>query len=84
MHQRLRSKGTDGYLAPELLGFPNLPRPKQISGFKAADMWALGEIVYQMLTGKATFQSQWELMEYCREERKFPSALLLVICWTRR
>jgi WD40 repeat protein len=66
-------KGTDGFKAPELLGLPNFPRPKEISGFQAADMWALGEMAYRMLTGKATFQSQWELMEYCREERKFPS-----------
>jgi WD40 repeat protein len=66
-------KGTDGYKAPELLGFPNLPRPKEIAGFQAADMWALGEISFQMLTGEATFASQWDLIEYYREERKFPS-----------
>jgi WD40 repeat protein len=69
-------KGTDGFKAPELLGFPGLPRPKEISDFQAADMWALGEIAFQMLTGKPTFESQWELMAYSRKERKFPLDLL--------
>ncbi|RDL30227.1 uncharacterized protein BP5553_10505 [Venustampulla echinocandica] len=66
-------KGTNGFMAPELLGVPNLTRPKHISGFKAADMWALGEIAFRMLTGEVTFQSQWELMEYCQGKRTFPS-----------
>jgi WD40 repeat protein len=63
-------KGTYGYMAPELLGFGDRT-PKDISGFKAADMWALGEIIFEMLSGKSTF-SPWELMGYCRGERTFP------------
>jgi serine/threonine protein kinase len=66
-------KGTDGFMAPELLGFPNLTRPKHIFDFKAVDMWALGEIAFRMLTGEATFQSPWELVEYCQGQRPLPS-----------
>ncbi|KAF1814101.1 kinase-like protein [Eremomyces bilateralis CBS 781.70] len=66
-------QGTKGYMAPELLGFPDLTKPKHISDFKAADMWALGEIAFRMLTGNATFKSEWELMEYYQQKRPFPS-----------
>lgn len=64
-------RGTDGFTAPELLGYPNHPRPRDISGLKAADMWALGETAFRMLTGKSTF-SAWGLMEYCKGVRAFP------------
>jgi serine/threonine protein kinase len=58
-------------MAPELLGFGNR-KFKDVSEFQAADMWALGEIAFRMLTGKPT-SSQWELMEYCKGDRAFPS-----------
>src|SRR4051812_4683094 len=66
-------KGTNGFMAPELLGFPNLAKPKDISSFKATDIWALGEIVFRMLTGGATFLSPFELMAYCQGQQAFPS-----------
>jgi serine/threonine protein kinase len=61
-------KGTDGFMAPELL---NKSKLKQISDFQAADMWALGEITFRLLTGEATFESPWKLIEYCKEELPF-------------
>ncbi|KAF1811524.1 WD40 repeat-like protein [Eremomyces bilateralis CBS 781.70] len=66
-------KGTVGFIAPELLGFPSLPRPKETSGFRAADLWALGEIAFIMLTSEATFPSQWHLGRYCQGQQRFPS-----------
>jgi serine/threonine protein kinase len=66
-------KGTYGFMAPELLGFPNLARPSDISGSKATDMWALGEIVFRMLTSEAAFLQPFEFMSYCQRERTFPA-----------
>ena len=66
-------KSTEGFMAPELLGFPNLTKPKNISSSKATDMWALGEIVFRMLAGEATFLSMYELMAYCQGQQAFPS-----------
>jgi WD40 repeat protein len=66
-------KGTATFMAPELLGYLDQVRPKSIADFKAADMWALGEIVFQMLTGETTFRSPVELMTYCNAQREFPS-----------
>lgn len=66
-------KGTASFMAPELLGFLDQIRPKSIADFKAADMWALGEIIFQMLTGETTFRNPMELMTYCIGQRKFPS-----------
>jgi serine/threonine protein kinase len=63
-------------MAPELRGYLNQFRPKSIADFKAADMWALGEIIFQMLTSETTFQNPIELMKYCVEQVKFPSARL--------
>jgi serine/threonine protein kinase len=69
-------KGTNGFLAPELQGIVANVKPKQISEFKAADMWALGEIIFRMLASKATFETIYELFEYCQGKRGFPMAQL--------
>ncbi|KAF7512426.1 hypothetical protein GJ744_001361 [Endocarpon pusillum] len=65
-------KGTTTFMAPELLGYLDRLRPKSIADFKAADIWALGEIIFQMLTGETTFQNPMELMTYCIGQREFP------------
>jgi serine/threonine protein kinase len=59
-------------MAPELEGYLESVKPKTIDDFKAADMWALGEIVFQMLTGEATFGRPIELMKYCVGQQAFP------------
>lgn len=44
-------------MAPELLGF-NVPYPRPLSSLdraKAADMWAVDETIFRMLTAEATF-----------------------------
>jgi serine/threonine protein kinase len=69
-------RGTIEFMAPELMGFLDTAKPKHISDFKASDMWALGEIAFQMLTGEPTFQTPRQLMEYCLGTRVFPLSRL--------
>jgi serine/threonine protein kinase len=66
-------KGTTAFMAPELLGFLDRTRHNFTLDPKAADMWALGEIIFRMLTGEAAFQTPGELMTYCMGLRDFPS-----------
>ncbi|KAI9662222.1 MAG: hypothetical protein M1821_008388 [Bathelium mastoideum] len=44
-------KGTPGFMAPELRGFGQQYRGDGSVDFQAADMWALGEVTFRMLTG---------------------------------
>lgn len=52
--------GTNGYLAPELLGL--LPRGTR-EFTNAIDMWSLGCLVYQLLTGQTPFLESEEATE---------------------
>jgi serine/threonine protein kinase len=72
-------QGTPVFMAPELLDLLENQRPKTLRDFQATDMWALGEISSQMLTGKATFQGR-QLYEYCVGSRAFPSDQLQPSC----
>lgn len=65
--------GTTAFMAPELLGYLDRFRPKSIASFKAADMWALGDIIFQMLTRETTFRNPPDLMAYCNGQRQFQS-----------
>lgn len=69
-------KGTLAYMAPELLGFGQMgieitPRIEH-----AADMWAMGEITFQMLTKEPTFKNPGALLAYVQNSSNFPSNLL--------
>jgi serine/threonine protein kinase len=44
-------KDTPGYIAPELYGFTEKGSPYEV------DIWAVGEIVFQMLTKQQTFKN---------------------------
>ncbi|PVH91449.1 kinase-like protein, partial [Periconia macrospinosa] len=66
-------KGTSAFMAPELLGILEDQKPRIMADFKAADMWALGEMLFLMLTGESTFQDPMDLMRYCFGQRVFPS-----------
>ncbi|KAL4898769.1 kinase-like domain-containing protein [Aspergillus ambiguus] len=64
------TKGTAGYMAPELLGFTERGRPY------ATDIWAIGEIAFQMLTKKPTFKNPGLLAKYVDHPDLFPVGLL--------
>ncbi len=69
-------KGTLRYMAPELLGFVEPGEESIMRNAQAADMWALGEIAFQMLTKDPTFKSINLLSNYVRSADNFPSAAL--------
>ncbi|KAF9884426.1 hypothetical protein FE257_001757 [Aspergillus nanangensis] len=64
-------KGTLGYIAPELHGFCKRGSPY------AADIWAVGEIMFEMLTKQPTFKHLGLLANYTRKLEAFPSNVLL-------
>ena len=69
-------KGTLRYMAPELLGFVESAEESDSRNAQAADMWALGEITFQMLTKEPTFKYIGLLSTYVRSPESFPSDVL--------
>jgi serine/threonine protein kinase len=69
-------KGTLRYMAPEVLGFVESAEESDSRNAQAADMWALGEITFQMLTKEPTFKYISLLSNYVRSPHNFPSAVL--------
>jgi serine/threonine protein kinase len=65
-------KGTIGFIAPELHGFT-----KRGTDY-GPDLWALGEISFQMLAKQPTFRSLALLHNYVQNPTTFPSAVLRV------
>jgi serine/threonine protein kinase len=59
-------KGTMGFIAPELHGFTSRETDY------APDIWALGEIAFQMLTKKPTFRNLGLLARYVHDAKLFP------------
>ncbi|KAJ0424924.1 kinase-like domain-containing protein [Aspergillus carlsbadensis] len=59
------TKGTPGYMAPELLGF--IPRGTPY----AVDIWAVGEITFQLLTKRPAFESPGRLSNYVQDTSNF-------------
>ncbi|KAL5363914.1 kinase-like domain-containing protein [Aspergillus floccosus] len=64
------TKGTVGYMAPEILGFTERGRPYAI------DVWAVGEITFQLLTKKPTFKNPGLLSKYVNNPELFPVDVL--------
>lgn len=66
--------GTPGFMAPELLGLGTPGNQlSQLDMCKAADIWAFGETVYRLLTGRRSFRDNTEdLGAYVRGETDFP------------
>ncbi|OIW31909.1 kinase-like protein, partial [Coniochaeta ligniaria NRRL 30616] len=64
-------KGTPGFMPPETIGFPFLGEPK-IANPYSADMWCLGETLFQCLTGHATFEDMSKLHRYQVSAIGFP------------
>ncbi|KAH7176962.1 kinase-like domain-containing protein [Dactylonectria macrodidyma] len=63
-------RGTPGFMPPEILGYSG--NPKAVDAC-LGDMWCLGELVFQTLTGQATFGNYAELGKYCSGVVSFPS-----------
>lgn len=63
-------------MAPELFGFGESSEGSDTPNAQAADMWALGEIAFQMLTKEPTFKNMSLLSTYMRSPGEFPSAVL--------
>ncbi|KAF2103106.1 kinase-like protein [Rhizodiscina lignyota] len=70
-------KGTLEFMAPELLGFGQPANDSQPYDYQPADMWALGEIGFRMLTGERTFKNLRALGDYCRGVDQYPSGRLV-------
>ncbi|KAJ5425069.1 hypothetical protein N7465_000139 [Penicillium sp. CMV-2018d] len=64
-------KGTFGYIAPELFGFTPKGTPY------AVDIWAAGEIMFQILTKQPTFKHPGLVFNYIQTPNIFPSNQLL-------
>ncbi|KAL4799959.1 kinase-like domain-containing protein [Aspergillus venezuelensis] len=64
------AKGTLGYMAPELLGF--IDRGPSY----AIDIWAVGEITFQLLTKRQAFRLPGTFSEYKKDRIDFPLKLL--------
>jgi serine/threonine protein kinase len=64
-------KGTPGYIAPELYEFTEKGSPY------AVDIWAVGEMAFQMLTKQPTFKNPRLVVDYVNKPKTFPSVLLL-------
>ena len=69
-------RGTMRYMAPELFGFVRSGAEPDSQKAQAADMWAIGEIAFQMLTKEQTFADMSLLAAYIRTPDTFPSAAL--------
>lgn len=67
--------GTHAYMAPEM--FPYLVDDQEEHTYtQAVDMWALGVMLYQMLTLEFPFGDQLPLHKYCKSRVGFPEAIL--------
>ncbi len=62
--------GTEGYLAPEVLGFLNDGGGDAFS--LAIDIWAVGAIVYRLTTGHLAFPRPRDLFAYATNATSFP------------
>jgi hypothetical protein len=63
-------KGTMGFIAPELHGFT-----ARTTDY-ATDIWALGEIAFQMVTKQPTFRNLAVLFQYVQGIEAFPDGIL--------
>ena len=72
-------KGTLGFVPPELHGFvdkSDLYLDDAQIATSAADIWSLGEILFQLLTNEPTFPNMGSLYEFVRGTIPFPITVL--------
>ena len=63
-------------MAPELKGIFAPGQEEQRLNEYAADMWSLGEVAFQALTGKSCFANINELYCYMHNKQTFPVSVL--------
>jgi WD40 repeat protein len=67
----LTLQGTPGYIAPELWGLSTRGSPY------STDIWAAGEIAFQIMTKKPTFAGVTFMKDYVMQRDQFPTDTLL-------
>lgn len=68
-----------GYMAPELHGFVGASdcfSDDAQAASRSSDMWALGEITFQMLTKQASFRNMGLLFAFVQQSDLFPYDIL--------
>ena len=65
--------GTTGFMTPELLGFQ---ASASLKDPYTPDLWALGEITFQLLTRESAFESMRSLAIYAQGSKDFPADAL--------
>jgi len=68
-------RGTESFMAPETRGFPFIGNPVLANPF-AADMWSLGEVIFQALSGRPTFDDPRQLLAFQKMQVGFPTSVL--------
>lgn len=77
---RNRSVGAKITLQHQILGTPRYMSPEHVDAAKAgpaSDLYSLGVIVYEMLSGRAPFESESELDTVMRHINEAPARLML-------
>ncbi|MCJ1379352.1 hypothetical protein MMC17_002453 [Xylographa soralifera] len=69
--------GTQGYMAPELLGYTLVDEEEKLSYSVAVDMWSFGCVLFRLLACRPPFKDNLELARYCRSKAIFPKHMLL-------
>lgn len=69
------SAGTLPYMAPEILNYLEFDASGKYTN--AVDLWALGCIVYRLITSNIPFPQGTSLIRYCRGELLFPDDPLI-------
>lgn len=69
-------QGTEAFRAPELWRYAEAGRPLTTLDYQTADIWALGETTFQMMTWRKTFPSREEFASFEAREVDFPSKIL--------
>ncbi|RYO48598.1 hypothetical protein AA0116_g12324 [Alternaria tenuissima] len=71
--------GTEQYMAPELFFKRGKNYPASYN-HRSADLWAVGEIAFQMLTGEPVFTDYVTLYKYYDQSQEFPGGRLMQYC----
>ncbi len=68
--------GTQSYMAPEILNYFGT-QTTSAEYTNAVDVWAVGCIVYRLITGVVPFPPGTSLIKYCEDKSMFPYDALL-------